>query len=210
MRGAGLAVAGLAGQIFSAFKGAQANRANQRLLNTSRQNNEAFYNNNVNQDFLQTNAGKGVFERLRQQIKEANQQASNNAAVTGGTAEAEIAAKSRNQQNYNNAVNDVSQQATRYQQGQEAMYRGENARLDNMQMGINDQKAQNAANLAGNAANLVSSSSALTGFEGLGQQPILSRTAEQTQSLNNIAQQGIVQTNNAPILQGIFNRSTLS
>ena len=32
MIGAGLAVAGLAGQIFSAFKGAQANqRANQRL-----------------------------------------------------------------------------------------------------------------------------------------------------------------------------------
>ena len=179
MIGAGLAVAGLAGQIFSAFKGAQANRANQRLLNSSRQNNEAFYNNNVNQDFLQTNAGKGVFERLRQQIKEANQQASNNAAVTGGTAEAEIAAKSNIQQNYNNAVNDIAQQGTRYQQGQEAMYRGENARLDNQQMSINDQKAQNAANLAGNSSDLVSSSAALTGFEGLGQAPILGNAGGQ-------------------------------
>jgi len=164
---AGLGVASLAGQIFGAIKGGQANRANQDLLNKQREDNEKFYNMNVNRDFLETNAAKGMFEQLRKQFRDRNKVVENTAAVTGGTAEAEIAAKSSNQENYNDAVNSIAQNATGYQQGQEAIYRGQENAIDNRQMDINTQKAQNAANVFSNAGQLMGAASTLPGFEDL-------------------------------------------
>lgn len=161
--GAGAAALGVGAQIFSAIKGGQANKANQKLLDRRYKENESFYNNNVNKDFLQTNAAKGMFERLRKNLRDSNKVVDNSAAVHGGTAEATIAAKSKNQENHNNSVNDLAQKATQYQQNQEAIYRGEKANLDNQQMQINRDKAANAANLAGNAANLVTAGANIPG-----------------------------------------------
>lgn len=151
----GLTAAGLAGQIFSAFKGGQQYDKNQRILNDLKAENEMFYNTNVNRDFLETNAAKGIFERLRKQYRDVNKNAENTAAVTGATPEAEIAMKSENQENYNEAVNQIAGQATQYQQNQQAMYRGVKSNLANQQMQINDGVAESAANVAGNAADLI-------------------------------------------------------
>lgn len=161
--GAALTAASVAGQIFGAVKGGQANNANQRLLNERKSENEAFYNNRVNRDYLETNAAKGMFERLNKNLRNSNKTIDSNAAVTGGTAEASIAAKSKNQENYNDAVSGLAEKATNYQQGQEAMYRGQKSNLDNIQMNINDQKAGNAANLASNASNVASAAANLPG-----------------------------------------------
>lgn len=163
----GLGIAGLAGQIFGATKGGQANRANQRLLNAEKIDNEKFYNLNSKQNFLDTNAAKGIFERLRKNVYNANKTVDSNAAATGATAEASIAAKSKNQENYNDAVNQLASKATDYQQNQEAIYRGEKARITGEQMDINNQKAQNAANLASNAGNLLSAAAPLSAWDEL-------------------------------------------
>jgi len=164
---AALGVASLAGNIFGAVKGAQANKANQNLLNKEREENEAFYNNRVNQDFLETNAAKGIFEKLRKNLKDANKQAENTKEVTGGTAESEIASKSANQENYNDAVNNLAQNATSYQTRQEGIYRGEKSRLNNEERRLNENKAQNAANLAGNAGNLMGTAASMEGFNNV-------------------------------------------
>jgi len=79
---AGLGVASLAGQIFGAIKGGQANRANQDLLNKQREDNEKFYNMNVNRDFLETNAAKGMFEQLRKQFRDRNKEAATRRITT--------------------------------------------------------------------------------------------------------------------------------
>lgn len=155
----------LGSQIFSAIRGGNANQANQNLINRQFAENESFYNNRVKRDFLETNAAKGIFEKLRKNLQERNKTVDSNAAATGGTAEAVIAAKSANQDNYNEAVNSLASKATDYQTGQEALYRGENSRLIGTQMALNNQQANNAANVASNAGQLGSAAAVLTGFE---------------------------------------------
>jgi len=56
-------------------------------------------------------------------------------------------------------------QATNYQQNQEAIYRGEKARLTDQQIGLNTQKANNAANVASNASDVMTAAATLPGFD---------------------------------------------
>lgn len=167
----GAMAVGLGSQIFSAIRGGKANTANQNLINRQFAQNESFYNNRANRDFLETNVAKGMFEKLRKNIDDNNKTIDSKAAITGATPEAVIAAKSKNQENYNEAVNSLADKATAYQTGQEAIYRGENSNLVNAQMGLNSQKANNAANVASNAGGLVEGAATLTGFEDVANKP---------------------------------------
>lgn len=173
---AGLGAASLAAQIFGGIKGGQANRATQDLLNKQMEENEAFYNLNVNRDFLETNVAKGLMERLRKDFEKANKTVESKGEATGATAEEKIAEKSDLQENYNENVSRLAEGATGYQQGQEAMYRGEKGRLAGQQMELNQQRAEQAANLASNAGDVMTAGGTLTGFESVGKNPpILSR-----------------------------------
>jgi hypothetical protein len=190
----GLGVASLAGQVIGNVLGGSYNRATQNLLNKQVEDNESFYNRNVNQNFLNTNAAKGMFEQLRKNVLDANKTVDSTAAVTGATPEATIAAKSKNQENYNDAVNNLSQQATGYQQNQEAIFRGEKARLTDQQINLNTQRAEAAANVAGNASDVMSAAATLPGFDNAktvipqtGNAVINARTPEQNAELNRIA-----------------------
>lgn len=149
----GLGIAGLGAQIFGAVKGGKANRENQRLLDEERENAEARYDQSKN--FFETAAAKGQEEMIRKNQLEANKQAEQRAAVTGGTPEAEIAAKAAIQDKANDAMNQLGQQATGYQERAENQYVAEKNAINQQQMAINAQKAQNAQNVAGNAGNLL-------------------------------------------------------
>ena len=159
----GLGVSSLAGNIFGNIMSGKANNANRKLIEQQRQKNESFYNNNVNRDFLETNAAKGLFERLRKNLYDNNKIINSTAAVTGASDEAVIAEKSRNQENYNDAVNQLASQATQYQQNEEQMYRNADQNLANQEMQLNANQAQNAANAVQNAAGVASAAANMAG-----------------------------------------------
>jgi hypothetical protein len=163
MVGAALTAVGLAGQIFSAFRGGKMQKENRELLGNMKAENEAFYNNNVNRDFMQTNAAKGIFEQLRKRNLDANKLVDSQTEATGGTAEAAIAMKGQNNEQYNDAVNELGQNATQYQTNQEAMYRATNNQLAGQEMAMNEAEAESAANLATNSANLMSAAANIPG-----------------------------------------------
>jgi len=164
----GLGVASLASQIYGGIKGGQANRATQDLLNKQMEENEAFYNLNVNRDFLETNVAKGISERLRKDLEKATKTIESKGETIGATAEEKIAEKSDLQESYNENISRLAEGATQYQQGQEAMYRSEKGRLVDQQMALNQQRAEQAANLAANAGSVMSTGATLTGFEDIG------------------------------------------
>ena len=116
--------------------------------------------------------------------------------VARATPEAEIAAKSQNQENYNEAVNNIASQATGYQQNQEAIYRGTKQNLTNQEMELNAQKAGNAANAAANAADVLPAAAALTGFEGLGKESVLPPNPETLKVMGNVAANNIASQQN--------------
>jgi hypothetical protein len=155
------------------YGGAQ-NKAAQDLLKKQLEENEAFYNLNVKRDFLDTNVAKGMFERLRKDLEEATKTVESKGEATGATAEEKIAEKSDLQESYNENVSRLAEGATQYQQGQEAMYRGEKGRLTQQQIDLAQQRAEQGANLAGNAANVMTAGATLTGFENIGNKnPVL-------------------------------------
>jgi ABC-type uncharacterized transport system involved in gliding motility auxiliary subunit len=119
------------------------------------EDNEARYNLNAKRSYMDTNAAKGIVEQLRKQYKKASDIAENKASVTGGSDESVIAEKGKINEGLNDAMNQVAQQATAYQQGQEDRYQNTKNNLIQQQVTLNSQKAANASNLASGADSLL-------------------------------------------------------
>jgi len=154
---AGTAAVGAAGQIFGAIKGAKANKANQALLQKSQQENKAMYDKNANQSFLDTNVAKSQVTQATNDLQDERKAVAGRSAITGASDEAAVASNSNVTKNYNEKISRLAGMGTAYQTNQEGMYRNTKMNLDNQQTALNTAKADNAANLAENAGNLVSS-----------------------------------------------------
>ena len=144
--------------------GGNANKKAEKLLNKQIEENESVYNNNVNRDYLDTNAAKGLLTRIKKQYEEANRTAENRGVVTGASAEETLAEKSQNNEALNNAVSQIADNATQYQENQTNQYMQNKNQLTNEKVQLQQQKAQNAANLVSTAGNALSSVSPLAGL----------------------------------------------
>lgn len=153
----GLGLAGLqaGSQIFSAIKNAKQQRMIDRDIKNEQQHNEAVRGLTVSRDFSDTNAAKSMFEKVRSRQQEANKQVEQRNEVMGGTAEAEIAGKSKIQENTNDVINDMTGQATSYQTGQDRMYEATRANLHNQTVNQREKKIDSALNLHENASGLM-------------------------------------------------------
>lgn len=146
----------IAGQIFGAVKGAQQNNNTQQLLNKQVEENEADYNNTAHKSFLDTNQAKDHVKQMDETLRDQTKAAAGRAVITGASDEAVVAANSGAQKNYNDASSNLAAQATNFQENQKRMYLGRKDRLNAVQMGINQQRAENSSNLVGNAGDLFS------------------------------------------------------
>ena len=186
--GAGLSIAG---QIFGAVKGAQANKANQNLINTQMEENEADKNLTVDRSFLETNAAKDAVRTANENLIDNQKRVEGNAAITGASDEAKVASQSAVNKNYNDVVSNIASNATQYQDNNRRMYNARKGQLNNLQMQFNNQKAESASNLAGNASDLLGSLTFGDGMKstsGTAGTAVQRRTAQQTTDLNKIAQ----------------------
>lgn len=160
----GLGAVGLASKIYGGIKGAQANREAEEMLNKQTAENEAFYNMNAKRDFLETNAAKGIVEQLRKQYQDKARTIDSKTEATGGTAEENIAAKSKINEQQNDAMNSLAQQGTAFKQNAERDYRWRLSDLYKQRMSLNRQKAQNAANVGEAGTQLIGTAADVGGF----------------------------------------------
>jgi predicted phage tail protein len=151
----GLGAVGLASKLYGGIKSAQANKEAQAQLDKQFEQNEAFYNNRVNKNFLETNAAKGVVEQLRKNFQNQTKQIDSKTAVTGGTAESNIAAKTAATEQVNDGLNQVAQQGTGYQLAAEGQYKNTQSDLYRQRMALNREKSQNASNIMGAGGELL-------------------------------------------------------
>lgn len=182
--GAGLSVAG---QIFGAVKGAQANKANQKLINTQMEENEADKNLTVDRSFLETNAAKDAVRTANENLIDNQKRVEGNAAITGASDEGKVASQSAVNKNYNDVVSNIASNATQYQDNNRRMYNARKGQLNNLQMQFNNQKAESASNMAGNASDLLGSLTFGDGMKSTNNTAAPGRTAQQTVDLNKIA-----------------------
>ena len=158
----GAGALGVGSTIFSAIKGGQANQENEQLLAEQQEKNEAFYNNR--QNFMETNMASSVLERARKDYENRSKISDSKAAVTGASAEQQVAEKTKMNEGYNDVVRNLAEVGTRYTQNNEWQYQNNLNRLLSTKMQLNQQKANNAANAASNAGNLFTSAAMLEGF----------------------------------------------
>jgi hypothetical protein len=153
--GMGLGAVSMAGQIFGAVKAAKEQKKNQALLNTQVEQNQADYNNEANKSFLDTNVAKDAVRQANENLVDDRKAVAGRAAITGASDEANVAGQSNVTKNYNDSVSRIASLGTNYQDRAKSRFQANRMALQQQQAALNQQKADGAANLAGNAGDLL-------------------------------------------------------
>lgn len=180
----------IAGQIFGAVKGANEAEKNQALLNSKQEQNQAEFNNSANKSFLDTSAAKDAVKVQTEALQDNQKAVAGRAAITGASDEAVVAGNTGVQKNFNDGISRIAAAGTQYQDNQKRMYLARKDGLDNQQSQINEQKAESASNLSGNASDLLRGVTFAEGMKSIPKVGVVSglnRTPEQANALRKIS-----------------------
>lgn len=151
------AVGGLASGIFGGIKSAKAAREQQRLINEQESKNNAWYNRNYYQNYMESAEAQAAMKRVENTLKKQNQEARATAAVMGSTPEASVAQQQANNEMLDNTATGLAAQATqRKMQVDAANQQNQNAIL-NARLGQSQMNEQGGAQLMSNGLGLIGS-----------------------------------------------------
>lgn len=151
------AVGGLASGIFGGIKSAKAAREQQRLINEQESKNNAWYNRNYYQNYMESAEAQAAMKRVENTLKKQNQEARATAAVMGSTPEAAVAQQQANNEILDNTATGLAAQATqRKTQVDAANQQNQNAIL-NARLGQSQMNEQGSAQLMSNGLGLIGS-----------------------------------------------------
>lgn len=151
------AVGGLASGIFGGIKSAKAAREQQRLINEQESRNNAWYNRNYYQNYMESAEAQAAMKRVENTLKKQNQEARATAAVMGSTPEAAVAQQQANNEILDNTATGLAAQATqRKMQVDAANQQNQNAIL-NARLGQSQMNEQGGAQLMSNGLGLIGS-----------------------------------------------------
>lgn len=105
-------VGGLASGIFGGIKSAKAAREQQRLIDEQEAKNNAWYNRNYYQNYMDSAEAQAAMKRVENTLKKQNQEARATAVVTGATPEAAIAQQQANNEILDETATGLAAQAT--------------------------------------------------------------------------------------------------
>lgn len=148
---------GLASGIFGGIKSAKAAREQQRLINEQESKNNAWYNRNYYQNYMESAEAQAAMKRVENTLKKQNQEARATAAVMGSTPEAAAAQQQANNEILDNTATGLAAQATqRKMQVDAANQQNQNAIL-NARLGQSQMNEQGGAQLMSNGLGLIGS-----------------------------------------------------
>lgn len=151
------AVGGLASGIFGGIKSAKAAREQQRLINEQESKNNAWYNRNYYQNYMESAEAQAAMKRVENTLKKQNQEARATAAVMGSTPESAVAQQQANNEILDNTATGLAAQATqRKTQVDAANQQNQNAIL-NARLGQSQMNEQGGAQLMSNGLGLIGS-----------------------------------------------------
>lgn len=148
---------GLASGIFGGIKSAKAACEQQRLINEQESKNNAWYNRNYYQNYMESAEAQAAMKRVENTLKKQNQEARATAAVMGSTPEAAAAQQQANNEILDNTATGLAAQATqRKMQVDAANQQNQNAIL-NARLGQSQMNEQGGAQLMSNGLGLIGS-----------------------------------------------------
>lgn len=148
---------GAIGAIGSAAIGAVAsgiqNRKARKILQQERDENEKWYNMKSAEDYTQRSDAQAIFNKQRELLDKAYNNASAANVVAGGTSEAEAMQKAAANDAMAQTMSDVAANASNYKDSIEQQYRNKDAALAQQQAQAHTAQGQQIAQAAGQAVN---------------------------------------------------------
>jgi len=110
---------------YGAYKKSEASKdlkEKQSGVNEKMSSLNSFYEGEAERDYMDTSVAKSTISRLKDQYKTANKTADSNNVKGGGTQEAVIATKSKNNEAYNRSLSNMVGYGTQYQENMRRGY----------------------------------------------------------------------------------------
>lgn len=151
------AVGGLASGIAGGIKSAKAAKEQQRLINEQESKNNAWYNRNYYQNYMDSTEAQAAMKRVENTLKKQNQEARATAVVTGATPEAAIAQQQANNEILDETATGLAAQATARKAQVEAIDQQNQNNIFQARLGQSSANEQGGAHLMSNGLGLISS-----------------------------------------------------
>lgn len=151
------AVGGLASGIAGGIKSAKAAKEQQRLINEQESKNNAWYNRNYYQNYMDSTEAQAAMKRVENTLKKQNQEARATAVVTGATPEAAIAQQQANNEILDETATGLAAQATARKAQVEAIDQQNQNNIFQARLGQSSANEQGGAQLMSNGLGLIGS-----------------------------------------------------
>ena len=149
------AAAQVGSSIYGAIKSSQANKRAEQLLRNQRDENQKWYETRMAQDYTRRADVQNVLRKQRELFNEQYQKARGASIVAGGTDESLALQQAQANKTMGDTMGDIAAQAEDYKEAVEQQYREADAQLDQKEIALEQQKAQNIANAAGQMGSAV-------------------------------------------------------
>jgi hypothetical protein len=131
------------GNAFGLSKSAQANKRYDSYLDNMTGRINGWYNKEYNTNYLDTDEAKSVLRQLMEQSKEISDDMDSSAAITGASAEKQVATKEKLNKNYAGAMSQLAGQGTRRKERIQSDYLNRMSAIDQLKLQNLMQKSQN-------------------------------------------------------------------
>lgn len=151
------AVGGLASGIAGGIKSAKAAKEQQKLIDEQERKNDAWYNRNYYQNYLDSAEAQAAMKRVENTLKKQNQEARATAVVTGATPEAAVAQQQANNEILDNVATDLAAQGTARKANVDAINQQNENNIMNMRIAQNQATERGNAQLMDNGLGIIGS-----------------------------------------------------
>lgn len=160
--GAGI---GLAGGIAGGIKSANAARKQQQLISEQEAKNEAWYNRNYYQNYLDSSEARAAIKRVEDTMKKRNQEAQATAAVTGATPESVMAQQENDQKLMSDTIGNLAARSDAKKERIDSINQQNQQNIANARMGQLQANEAGGSQLMGNGLGLIGSALSLYDFD---------------------------------------------
>lgn len=150
------AAAQIGSSIYGAVKSSQANKQAQAMIQNQRDENRAWYNQKMAEDYMQRSDVQNVLRKQRELLNEQYQRARATNIVAGGTDESLALQQQAANKTMGDTMADIAAGASAYKDSIEQQYRAKDDAINQQLIGVQQAKAQSIANAAGQVGSAVS------------------------------------------------------
>lgn len=147
------AAAALGSAAYGAIKSSQANKAANKAIQDERDENKRWYQYRMNEDYSSRSDAQAIISKQRDLLQEQYRNARATNAVAGGSDAASVAAKQAANESVSNTMSQIAADASSHKDSIEQQYRAKDSQLNQQQVAVKQQQAQNIATAAGQAVN---------------------------------------------------------